>query len=104
MLALVKRPLRSTQTAMQLDHSNRRLPSNDCFKAVIVLTLTGMSLAGCITLGEDFALENAIKVKNGMTREQEIAVMGSDPSPVEGTDEGKLTWIYSWANPVPFGT
>ncbi len=62
---------------MQLDHSNRRLPSNDCFKAVIVLTLTGMSLAGCITLGEDFALENAIKVKNGMTREQEIAVMRS---------------------------
>ena len=73
-------------------------------RAIILVTLAGLSLSGCITLGDDFALENAAKVKNGMTREQVIALMGSEPSSMEGTDEGKLLWIYSWTHPFAVGT
>ena len=69
-----------------------------------MIWLVSLNLPGCTTLGDDFALENAAKVTNGMTREQVITVMGSEPSPVEGTDEGKLLWIYAWAYPFAFGT
>ena len=37
-----------------------------------------------------------------MTREEVIAIMGSEPSTVEGGDHGKLVWLYSSADPMTF--
>ena len=70
--------------------------------ALIVGMILG--LVGCSTLGDPFDLENARLVQNGMNREEVIQIMGSEPSGAEGTDEGKLTWLFSYANPISFGT
>ena len=59
-----------------------------------------LSLSGCTTIGDDFELENARLLKNGMTRDQVIATMGTQPSEVEGKDPGKLVWLYSSAHPL----
>ena len=39
-----------------------------------------------------------------MSREEVIQIMGSEPSTVEGSDEGKLTWYFSSADPISFGS
>lgn len=65
--------------------------------AIVVMTAI---LTGCSTLGDDFELERARQIKNGMTREAVIAIMGSPPSEVEGGDHGKLIWLYSTADPL----
>lgn len=57
-------------------------------------------LWSCSTIGEDFELGQASQVRNGMSREEVIAIMGSPPSPVEGGDHGKLIWLYSSADPL----
>lgn len=46
---------------------------------IVMIWLVSLNLPGCTTLGDDFALENAAKVTNGMTREQVITVMGLEP-------------------------
>ena len=66
--------------------------------------LASLALSGCSTLGEPFDLDNARRVQNGMSRDAVIRVMGSEPSPVEGADEGKLTWYFAYANPISFGS
>jgi hypothetical protein len=58
--------------------------------------------AACSTLGDDFDMAQARAVKNGMTEEQVIAIMGSNPSAVEGAGHGKLVWLYSSASPLSF--
>lgn len=69
-----------------------------------VRALAGLGLAAslwaCSTIGEDFELDQANRVRNGMSREEVIAVMGAPPSPVEGGDHGKLVWLYSSADPM----
>lgn len=64
--------------------------------------LLAASLTGCSAIGDDFVLENARRVQNGMTREEVIAIMGAEPSAVEGGDQGKLVWLYSSANFLTF--
>ena len=65
--------------------------------------LIGASLiAGCSGLGDAFEFDHASRVRNGMTREEVIAIMGSSPATVEGTDPGKLTWIDAAADPLNY--
>jgi outer membrane protein assembly factor BamE (lipoprotein component of BamABCDE complex) len=61
-------------------------------------------LSGCSTLGTDFEENNALKIRKGMTRDEVIAVMGSPPSQVEGTNDWRLTWIYTVSDPISFGS
>ena len=63
-----------------------------------------IALAGCSLLGDPFDAEQASKIRNGMSREQVIAIMGSEPSTVEGSDPWKLVWIFSIADPISVGT
>lgn len=66
---------------------------------LLVACLAGF-LSACSTIGDDFELANARRVQSGMTREQVIAIMDSNPSNVEGGDHGKLIWLYSSADPL----
>lgn len=63
-----------------------------------------MVLSGCSTLGTDFEENNALKIRKGMTRDEVVAVMGSPPSEVEGTNDWRLTWIYTVSDPISFGS
>jgi hypothetical protein len=65
--------------------------------AYLVL-LAALALPACSSIGTDFELANAERVRNGMSREQVIEVMGSEPSDVEGSDRGTLIWLYSTAS------
>ena len=69
-----------------------------------LLILWVMALLGCSTLGTDFEENNALKIRKGMTRDEVIAVMGSPPSEVEGTNDWRLTWIYTVSDPISFGS
>jgi outer membrane protein assembly factor BamE (lipoprotein component of BamABCDE complex) len=64
------------------------------------LALISCWLAACSTIGEDFEWDRARLIRNGMTREEVIAIMGSPPSDVEGGDHGKLIWLFSSADPL----
>jgi outer membrane protein assembly factor BamE (lipoprotein component of BamABCDE complex) len=64
----------------------------------LALTVISTLFAACSTIGEDFDLDRARQIRNGMTREEVIALMGSPPSDVEGGDHGKLIWLFSSAN------
>lgn len=66
----------------------------------LLAALLATGLAACSTIGDDFVLANARRVQNGMTREEVIAIMGSEPSTVEGSDHGKLIWLYALADPL----
>jgi len=63
-----------------------------------------ITLSGCSTLGTDFEENNALKIRKGMTRDEVIAVMGSPPSAVEGTNDWRLTWVYTVSDPISFGS
>jgi outer membrane protein assembly factor BamE (lipoprotein component of BamABCDE complex) len=69
-----------------------------------LLILWVMALSGCSTLGTDFEENNALKIRKGMTRDEVIAVMGSPPSEVEGTNDWRLTWIFTVSDPISFGS
>jgi hypothetical protein len=64
--------------------------------AYLVL-LAALALPACSSIGTHFELANAAKVRNGMSRQQVIEVMGSEPSDIEGSDRGHLIWLYSTA-------
>jgi outer membrane protein assembly factor BamE (lipoprotein component of BamABCDE complex) len=64
------------------------------------LALISGLLHACSTIGEDFEWDRARQIRNGMTREEVIAIMGSPPSDVEGGDHGKLIWLFSSADPL----
>ncbi len=66
----------------------------------LALALISTLFVGCSTIGEDFELDRARQIKNGMTREEVIGLMGSPPSDVEGGDHGKLIWLFSSADPL----
>ena len=66
----------------------------------LAAVLAAILLFGCSTIGDDFDLDHAQLIRNGMTREQVIDLMGSPPSEVEGGDHGKLIWLYSSADPL----
>ena len=78
--------------------SDRRSAACRGFTAFIGASL----IAGCSGLGEAFESDHASRVRNGMTREEVIAIMGSPPARVEGTDPGKLTWIDAAADPLNY--
>lgn len=63
-----------------------------------------MVLTGCTSLGETFDAEQASKIRNGMSRQEVIAIMGSEPSTVEGSDPWKSVWLFTVADPFSFGT
>ncbi len=70
-----------------------------------ILLMLGMAtICGCSTLGTDFEESHALKIRKGMTREEVIATMGSPPSEVEGTNDWRLTWIYTVSDPISFGS
>lgn len=68
----------------------------------LILWMAGLS--ACSTLGTDFEENNALKIRKGMTREEVIAVMGAPPSTVEGTNDWRLTWIFTVSDPISFGS
>jgi hypothetical protein len=54
-------------------------------------------LTGCANRGVYFDWEDANRIKNGMSREQVIAIMGDDPSSENG-DGSQLSWSFIHAN------
>lgn len=61
-----------------------------------LLVLLAVILAGCASFGNDFKLEDADKIKNGMTKDEVISTMrGQRPYSVA---ENNFTYIYSRAN------
>jgi hypothetical protein len=53
-------------------------------------------IIGCISSGQYFTIESANKVKNGMTHEEVVAIMGTNPSKI--LDQGKVfVWSYAEA-------
>jgi hypothetical protein len=50
---------------------------------------------GCSSIGREFDFANAKRIKNGMSREEVIEIMGSEPDNIEGDDPGKLVWLSS---------
>ncbi len=68
----------------------------------LILGMAGLS--ACSTLGTDFEENNSLKIRKGMTREEVIAVMGTPPSTVEGTNDWRLTWIFTISDPISFGS
>jgi len=58
--------------------------------AVIALAL----VIGCASAGQYFTIYDANRIKNGMTREEVIAAMGTNPYQI--TDQGK-TFVWSYA-------
>ena len=69
---------------------------------LITLYMAFALLAACATLGDSFDRENARRVRNGMTREEVIRIMGSPPTTVEGTDPSKLVWLYATSDPMTY--
>lgn len=72
--------------------------------SILLLVLGLVSLSGCSTLGTDFEENNALRIRRGMTREEVIAVMGSPPSEVEGSNDWRLTWVFTVSDPISFGS
>ncbi len=61
---------------------------------LVPMTFAFLALCGCASFGHAFSLEQANRVTNGMTREEVIKVMGSNPTAV--TAQGKVfLWTYS---------
>jgi outer membrane protein assembly factor BamE (lipoprotein component of BamABCDE complex) len=58
-----------------------------CLVAIIVLM-------GCASAGQYFTIDSANKIKNGMTRDEVVAIMGTKPYQI--TDQGK-TFVWSYA-------
>lgn len=95
------RKAKSMMEPLRLHQNSRALP--EVLARRLVASLLPLCLTACTSLGEKFAPENAINVRNGMTREQVIAIMGSPPSEVEGHDRGYLLWLHSTATPASYG-
>lgn len=70
----------------------------------VLLVLMLLDFQGCTTLGIDFDETRASRIRSGMTRDEVLAVMETPPSSVEGADPWRLTWFYSVADPISFGT
>ena len=59
-------------------------------------------ISGCSAIGESFDASNAHLIRNGMTRDEVIALMGTPPSTVEGADPGTLLWIDASADALGY--
>lgn len=64
------------------------------------LFAAALVLVGC-THGTYYEFSSADKVKNGMTRDEVIKVMGGPPNRVE---DDKLIWSWAKVNPITLGT
>ena len=58
--------------------------------ALVVLSLT---VAGCATVGQDFATHNVDQIEIGETTRADIQTMFGEPWRT-GTEDGKRTWTY----------
>lgn len=66
--------------------------------------LAALVISGCtVQRGTYVEWEDANKVRNGMTQEQVIEIMGEEPNTVIGNGE-ELVWFYAQANVVTGGT
>jgi outer membrane protein assembly factor BamE (lipoprotein component of BamABCDE complex) len=63
-------------------------------KKIILVFICIMFVIGCASSGQYFTIDNANQIKNGMTREEVIAIMGTNPYQI--TDQGK-TFVWSYA-------
>lgn len=62
----------------------------------INLLVTFLFVSGCASIGNDFELNDANKIKNGMTRDEVISTMhGQKPYQVSNST---FTYLYSRAN------
>lgn len=65
-------------------------------KKIIAVCLL-LVLMGCASAGQYFTIDSANQIKNGMTREEVIAIMGTNPYQI--TEQGKrLVWSYAEAD------
>lgn len=66
-------------------------------KKMVITLLSFSFLAACASIGKDFALEDANKIKNGMTRDDVVLVMKGKPY---GVTNDSFTYLYSAANGI----
>lgn len=66
---------------------------NRITKALMALFISGGLLAGCATVGQDFATHNVEEIKIGETTRDDIQEMFGDPWRT-GVEDGKRTWSY----------
>lgn len=63
-------------------------------KKIILVFICIIFVIGCASAGQYFTIDSANQIKNGMTREEVIAIMGTNPYQI--TDQGKtLIWSYA---------
>jgi outer membrane protein assembly factor BamE (lipoprotein component of BamABCDE complex) len=60
---------------------------------IILVTLTLAIVAGCATVGQDFATHNVDQIEIGETTRSDIQEMFGEPWRT-GIDDGKRTWTY----------
>lgn len=61
-------------------------------KIIVVVCLLG--LMGCASAGQYFTVNDANRVTNGMTREEVIAIMGTNPYQITGQGK-RFVWSYA---------
>ena len=66
----------------------------------IALIVVVLLFIGCASAGQYFTINDANRIANGLTREEVIAIMGTNPYQI--SDQGK-TFIWSYAKVGFFG-
>ena len=69
-------------------------------RTVFLFVLTFVLMACATTSGQRFTINDANKVTNGMTREEVIAIMGTNPSSIR---DGGKTFVWSHTKMDFFG-
>lgn len=64
-------------------------------KRLMVMALLVL-IQGCASIGQDFTLEDANKIRNGMTRDEVVTIMKGQ-KPYQVTNDS-FTYLYSRAN------
>jgi outer membrane protein assembly factor BamE (lipoprotein component of BamABCDE complex) len=61
--------------------------------SLVIALLSSVLLAGCATVGKDFATHNVEDIEIGETTRDDIQAMFGDPWRT-GVEDGKRTWSY----------
>lgn len=69
-------------------------------KSLVLALLVSLVITGCASAGKNFTIDNANSVKNGMTREEVIKIMGTTPYSIQ---DGGKTFVWSYAEVGFFG-
>jgi len=78
---------------MELSSTTQRKPMNRLTHSLVIALLSSVLLAGCATVGKDFATHNVEDIEIGETTRDDIQAMFGDPWRT-GVEDGKRTWSY----------